>query len=112
MRFADGVWGPIGDPLPPFSHAPPDPGLMVAPWVLPRNPAPCGGDVLVIGELAHQLVSRCDRADPFYVELAEQTMLFRSYEETVAWLDDIEMWIGRRLQPGRPWPTGLPDGAS
>ncbi len=108
MRFVDGAWRPIGDPLPPFSHAPPDPGLIVAPWVVPAEPAPQGADVIVIGELAHQLMTRCERDDPLYAELAEQTMIFRSYEETVAWLDEIELWVGRRLEPGRPWPTSLP----
>lgn len=108
MRFEEGRWRPVGEPLPPFDHAPPNPGLVLAPWVLPRTPAPRGADVVVVGELAHQLVARCEPDDPLYVELAHQTMILRSYEETLAWLDEIELWIGRRLEPRRPWPTRLP----
>lgn len=110
LRFDDGRWQPVGEPLPPFAHAPPDPTLPVAPWVLPRDPAPAAADVLVLGELAHQLLVRCQPDDPLYAELAEQTMLFRSPEETMAWLAEIELWVGRRLDPGKPWPTGLPTG--
>lgn len=108
MRFVDGAWRPVGDPLPPFEHAPPDPTLVVAPWVLPREPPAEPGDVLTIAEVAHQLLARCERDDPVYIELAEQTMLFRSYDDTMAWLSEVEVWIGRRLVPGLPWPTHIP----
>jgi hypothetical protein len=108
MRFSGKRWEPVGDPLPPFAHAPPDPNLMMAPWVLPIELGTEPGDVLVVGEIAHQLMVRCERDDPVYVELAEQTMLFRDHDETMAWLALIEVWIGRRLEPGLPWPTHIP----
>lgn len=108
MRFDDGRWTPVGDPLPPFQHAPPDQNLVVAPWVLPCELAAITGDVLVVGEVAHQLLTRCARDDPVYVELAEQTMLFHSYDDTMAWLALVEVWVGRRLEPGRPWPIRVP----
>lgn len=104
LRFSDGRWNPLGEPLPPFAHAPPDPSLYVAPWVLPGDLGTREGDVLVIGELAHVLMVRCERDDPLYLELAEQTMLFRGHEETMAWLEQIELWVGRRLDPDRSWP--------
>ncbi|MEM9565834.1 MAG: hypothetical protein AAGA93_24650 [Actinomycetota bacterium] len=105
MRFDGDRWVPVGEPLPPFAHAPPNPSLYVAPWVLPGDLGTEVGDVLVIGELAHVLMVRCERDDPLYLELAEQTMLMRSYEDTMAWLEQIELWVGRRLEPDRPWPV-------
>ena len=110
LRFDGERWEPLGEPLPPFAHAPPDPMLLVAPWVLPRDLEAREADVLVIGELAHQLLVRCQRDDPLYLELAQQTMLLRDHEETMAWLAQIELWVGRRLDPDRPWPTALPSG--
>ena len=110
LRYDDGRWAPVGEPLPPFAHAPPDPRLPVAPWVLPRDLAAREADVLVVGELAHQLLVRCQRDDPLYLELAEQTMLLRDHDETMAWLAQIELWVGRRLDPDQPWPTTLPAG--
>ncbi len=104
FRFDDGRWGAVGEPLPPFAHAPPDPSLFVAPWVLPGDLGTREGDVLTVGELAHVLMVRCERDDPLYLELAEQTLLFRGREETMAWLEEIELWVGRRLDPDRPWP--------
>lgn len=105
MRWQAPVWTPIGEPLPPFPHAPPAPQLLLAPWVLPREPAPQAYDVLIIGELAHQLLTRCEPDDPIYLELAEQTMIFNGREQTLAWLAEVEVWIGRRLASGRDWPT-------
>lgn len=110
LRFDGARWQPVGEPLPAFAHAPPNPSLLVAPWVLPREPSPREADVVVVGELAHQLLVRCRRDDPLYLELAEQTMILRSHDETMAWLAEIELWVGRRLESGRPWPTGLPSG--
>lgn len=104
MRHGSGGWAPIGEPLPPFAHAPPKPQLLVAPWVLPRELEARAYDVLVVGELAHQLLTRCERDDPLYLELAEQTMMFNEQEQALAWLAEIEMWVGRRLDPGRDWP--------
>lgn len=112
MRFEPGPeggrWQPVGDPLPPFAHAPPDPNLLVAPWVLPREPAPRSGDVVAVGEVAHALLARCERDDPVYTELAEQTLMFHPLDEVRAWLDTIEVWIGRRLPSGTPWPEPPP----
>lgn len=112
MRFEVGTgvsaWQPVGDPLPPFAHAPPDPNLPVAPWVVPRDPSPRSGDVIAIGEVAHLLLARCERDDPIYEELAHQTLLFHTAEDVHAWLGTIEVWIGRRLQPGEPWPHPPP----
>ncbi len=104
MRWQPQGWEPVGDPLPPFAHAPPAPQLLLAPWVLPRDLAPRAYDVLVVGELAHQLLTKCERDDPLYIELAEQTMLFNEREQAMAWLAEIEVWVGRRLDPGREWP--------
>lgn len=104
LRFTDGRWLPVGEPLPPFDHAPPNPTLYLAPWVLPKDLEPGAGDVLAIGELAHVLMVRCESDDPLYLELAEQTLLFRGHEETMAWLEQIEVWVGRRLEPGETWP--------
>ncbi|MEM7326522.1 MAG: hypothetical protein AAF531_25780 [Actinomycetota bacterium] len=111
MRWGDSGWSPVGEPLPPFAHAPPAPQLLLAPWVLPQDPPPRAYDILVIGELAHQLVTRCERDDPIYAELAEQTMLLNGREATLAWLAEIEVWIGRRLDPGRDWPAPPSGGA-
>ena len=110
LRHDGSLWQPVGDPLPPFAHIPPDPDRLLAPWAVPREPAPEAGDVLSLGDHAHQLMVRCDADDPLYVELARQTMVLHSYEETAAWLSEIEVWIGRRLDPGRPWPTSVPSG--
>lgn len=105
MRWGDLGWEPVGEPLPPFAHAPPAPELLVAPWVLPKDLQPRTYDILVVGELAHQLVHRCESDDPLYIELAEQTMLFNEQDQTMAWLAQIEVWVGRRLDQTRPWPT-------
>ena len=110
MRFEDGDWRAVGDPLPSFAHLPPDPDRLLAPWALPRVPAPKAGDVLAFGRHAHQLMVRCEPDDPLYLELAGQTMVLHSEEQTIAWLNEIELWIGRRLDPGTPWPTSVPSG--
>jgi hypothetical protein len=31
-------------------------------------------------------------------------MLFNEREQAMAWLAEIEVWVGRRLDPGREWP--------
>ena len=97
-------WEPVGEPLPPFRHAPPAPTAIVAPWVLPRELGPRANDVVVIGELAHQLVVRCLEDDPAFIALVQQTMLFHEPAAVAAWLAEIEVWMGRRLDQGRPWP--------
>ena len=110
MRHDGAVWQQVGEPMPPLAHIPPDPARLLAPWAVPCDPAPEAGDVLSLGDHAHQLMVRCDADDPLYVELERQTMVLHSSEETAAWLSEIEVWIGRRLEPGRPWPTSVPSG--
>lgn len=100
LRHDGERWSPVGEPLPPFDHAPPDPTLAVAPWVLPRFLGARADDVVVVGELAHRLLVRCEADDPLVAELAEQTMVFRSPAETMAWLAEVEVWVGRRLDGG------------
>ncbi|MEL7157256.1 MAG: hypothetical protein AAFN30_11720 [Actinomycetota bacterium] len=99
-------WRVVGDRLPPFPHAPPTPQRPIAPWVLPREPAPRARDVVVVGELAHQLLERCPEHDPAYEQLVQQTLLFNEPDAARAWLASVEVWFGRRLDPSRPWPTG------
>lgn len=111
MRFRDGGWHPFGEPLPPFAHAPPAPQLLLAPWVLPNDPSPQQYDVIVVGELAHQLLTRCEPDDPIYLELAQQTMLFAEHDDVMAWLETVEVWVGKRLDPGTDWPTPRPSKA-
>lgn len=72
--------------------------------MLPRALGPRPYDVVVIGELAHQLMARCADDDPAVEALVAQTLLFHGPEETAVWLSEIEVWIGRRLGPKSPWP--------
>ena len=72
--------------------------------MLPRSLGPRPYDVVVIGELAHQLMARCADDDPAVEGLVAQTLLFHDPEETAAWLSEVEVWIGRRLGPQSPWP--------
>lgn len=104
MRHDGERWAPIGEPLPAFEHAPPMPDLPLAPWVLPADPAPRVGDVVVVGELAHQLLTRCPPDDVAVTQLVEQTLLFHPAEDAAAWLAQVEVWLGRRLDPDREWP--------
>ncbi len=104
MRHDGTGWSPVGEPLPPFAHAPPSPSLLIAPWILPKELAPRPYDVIVVGELAHQLMARCPEDDQAYLDLAQQTMLFQDPDVVMAWLAEIELWIGRRLDQQRPWP--------
>jgi len=104
FRHDETGWLPVGEPLPPFAHAPPAPQLLLAPWVLPKELAPRTYDVIVIGELAHQLLTRCEPDDPIYLELAQQTMMFAEQEDVMDWLAQIEVWVGKRLEPGSDWP--------
>lgn len=105
MRHDDERWAAIGEPLPAFRHAPPTPSLPLAPWVLPTELGPRAFDVVVVGELAHQLLARCEADDPAVTQLVEQTLLFHPVDEARAWLAAVEVWLGRRLDPDRPWPT-------
>lgn len=105
FRHDGGHWLPVGEPLPPFQHAPPSPQLAIAPWVLPRDPAPRPFDVVVVGELCHQLLDRAGEEDPAYLQLIDQTLLFADAADAWAWLGSIEVWFGRRLSPDRAWPT-------
>jgi hypothetical protein len=104
LRHGETGWMPVGEPLPPFGHAPPAPQLLLAPWVLPKDLEPRAYDVIVVGELAHQLLTQCQPDDPIYVELAQQTMMFAEQAHVVEWLAQIEVWVGRRLDPGAEWP--------
>jgi hypothetical protein len=108
LRYQDGEWRPIGEPLPAFEHAPPTPQLLLAPWVLPRDLEVEALDVVVVGELAHQLVGRCTPDDPAVQQLAQQTMLFHGAEAAATWLSQVEVWMGHRRDPGRPWLTPKP----
>lgn len=105
MRHGENGWAPVGEQLPPFPHAPPRPQVPIAPWVLPRDLEPASFDVVVVGELAHQLITRCEGDDPIVMELAEQTAVLHGVEATRAWLAEVEVWLGHRLEPGRPWPV-------
>ncbi|MEO1060863.1 MAG: hypothetical protein AAFZ07_05550 [Actinomycetota bacterium] len=105
LRHDGERWSTVGEPLPPFEHAPPTPTLQFAPWVLPRELEPAAFDVVVVGELAHQLLGPCADDDPAVTQLVEQTLLFHPADEVAAWLAGVEVWIGRRLDPDRPWPT-------
>jgi hypothetical protein len=104
LRYDGERWRPVGDPLPAFEHAPPTPQLPFAPWVLPRALAPRAFDVVVVGETAHQLLARCADDDVAVESLAAQSMLFYEPHEVMRWLTGIEVWLGRRLEPDRPWP--------
>ncbi|MEM8925801.1 MAG: hypothetical protein AAGD35_20040 [Actinomycetota bacterium] len=99
----DDGWAPVGEPLPPFDHAPPAPSLALAPWVLPATLEPRAFDVVVVGELAHQLLGRCDPDDEAVIRLFEQTALLHGPEAAAAWLAEVEVWLGRRLDR-TPWP--------
>lgn len=97
-------WLPIDEPLPGFSHAPPTPQQIFAPWVLPRALTPRAGDVITWGEYAHQLLAQCGPDDPAVEQLAQQTLLWHEPAEAAAWLQEIEVWLGRLLESGRDWP--------
>lgn len=104
MRHDGQRWVPVGDPLPAFAHAPPSPELALAPWVLPADPAPRSGDVVVVAEISHQLLAPCPPDDVAVTRLVEQTLLFHPPEAAAVWLAGVEVWLGRRLEPGRAWP--------
>lgn len=104
FRFTDGVWRAIGEPLAPFDHAPPDPSLPLAPWVLPRDPEPTQGDVVVVNEQAHQLLAELGPDDQAVQNLWQQTTLFFPPDEAAAWFGGVTVWLGQRLTPDRPWP--------
>ncbi|MEM9713885.1 MAG: hypothetical protein AAGA17_16825, partial [Actinomycetota bacterium] len=76
LRHDGDRWAPLGEPLPAFDHAPPTPTLQLAPWVLPAELGPQAFDVVVVGELAHQLLGRCEPDDVAVQQLAQQTALF------------------------------------
>ncbi|MEM9714574.1 MAG: hypothetical protein AAGA17_20295, partial [Actinomycetota bacterium] len=73
-------------------------------WVLPAELGPQAFDVVVVGELAHQLLGRCEPDDVAVQQLAQQTALFHPVDEARAWMATVEVWIGRRLDPAQPWP--------
>jgi hypothetical protein len=99
------VWLPVGDPLPPFAHAPPALGVEIAPWVVPRELGARSRDVLILGEQGHQLLTPCPPDDGAYQQLYEQASLFHGPQEAQRWLAAIEVWIGRRLASDERWPT-------
>jgi hypothetical protein len=103
MRHDGERWCAVGELLAPFEHAWPMPQLLFAPWVLPRELGARVHDVVVVDELAHQLMMRCADDDPAVSRLAQQTMLFHDVAETIAWLGQIEVWMGRRLDPTKAW---------
>jgi hypothetical protein len=105
MRWDGARWTPVGEPLPAFEHAPPMPQLPFAPWVLPRDLHPQAFDVVVVGELAHQLMAQCAPDDDAVVALADQAMLFLEPEDVMRWMMQVEVWLGRKLDPSRPWPA-------
>jgi hypothetical protein len=105
LRWDGTTWQPLGEPLPAFEHAPPMPQLPFAPWVLPRELACRAFDVVVVGELAHQLMAQCAPDDEAVETLLDQTMLFLEPDEAMRWLVQVEVWIGRKLDQSRPWPA-------
>ncbi len=105
FRHDGSRWLPVGEPLPPFQHAPPSPQQPIAPWVLPGDLEPRAFDVVVVGELSHQLLERCGEDDIAYQQLVQQTLLFAEPADAWAWLASIEVWFGRKLSPDRDWPT-------
>jgi len=104
FRYDGDRWEALDEPLPGFAHAPPAPQQLFAPWVLPRTLDPQPGDVLVWGEHAHQLLAPCGPDDPAVDALVQQTMLWVEPDEAVAWLQQVAVWLGRLLTPGRDWP--------
>lgn len=103
LRWDGQHWGTVGDPLPAFEHAPPTPQLPFAPWVLPIELGAAAYDVVVVGEIAHQLMIRCAEDDEVFEQLANQAMLFFEMHEVMRWLTEVEVWMGRRLDPTQPW---------
>jgi len=103
LRHDGSGWQPVGEPLPPFEFAPPNPQLPFAPWVLPRELQPQPFDVVVVGEIAHQLMARCAEDDEVVEELATAAMIFHEPHEVMRWMTEIEVWLGRRLDPELPW---------
>ena len=103
MRWDGQRWATIGDPLPAFEHAPPTPTLPFAPWVLPIELGAAAYDVVVVGEIAHQLMIRCAEDDEVFEQLANQSMMFFELHEVMRWLTEVEVWMGRRLDPAQPW---------
>jgi len=104
FRFTDDGWQPFGDPLPPFAHAPPDPGRPLAPWVLPRELDPQQWDVVVVDEQVHQLMVPLGADDDAVQALWHQTTALHTAAEAREWFAQITVWLGRRVEPGRPWP--------
>lgn len=104
FRHDGTAWQPIDEPLAAYGHAPPAPQLAYAPWVLPASIEARVGDVVTWGEHAHRLLARCGPDDPAVEHLAAQTMLWHELDEAVAWLNQVEVWMGQLLDGGRPWP--------
>lgn len=97
MREIDGRLEPVGDPLPPFDHAPPSPNREMAPWILPRELATRPGDLVVIGEVAHRMLAPMPPDDPAVQDLWDQTALLHGVEATRAWFAEVEVWLGMKL---------------
>lgn len=104
FRYIENTWRPISEPLPPFAHAAPDPSRMVAPWVLPRDVKAQAGDVVAWHEVAFRLVGRCADDSPEVQSLATQTLALHDATEVQRWLQEVEVWLGMRMEPGRTWP--------
>jgi len=102
--MVDGHWRPVGDPLPAFAHAPPDPRRVLAPWVLPHELQPAAGDIIAWAEQAFRLLTRLEADDEAVQTLWRQTTALHSHEDTQRWFATIEVWMAHRLSDGTTWP--------
>jgi len=109
FRYVENRWQPISEPLPPFTHAAPDPSRSVAPWVLPREVGVQPGDVVAWHEVAFRLLARCAEDSVEVRTLATQTLALHDAADVQQWLREVEVWLGMRIDPARPWPEPPPD---
>lgn len=103
VRWDGAKWTPIGDPWRAVEHAPPRPHLPFAAWVIPLEIGAAPYDVVRYGEFAHQLMIRCAEDDEVFEQLASEAVLFLELHEVMRWLSEVEVWMGRRLDPSQPW---------